>query len=224
MEDKLTRRLVVVKGPLYSYTSIKECVKLTISTQLPQFILDHEIAAGRGGSTNIIITQPRRVAAMGVASRVAQERMEDIDKTPGTVGYAIRGERRAGPETKVLFCTTGVILRRLGSGDPDLEGVSHVVVDEAHERGVDTDLLICLLRDLLQRNKTIKVSLRLRISQQPTNYRSCSCLPQSMVSYGQKLNQGNTDSLCRADIHRRVHPALQTAVADNQIISMAVQA
>lgn len=83
--------------------------------------------------------------------------MEDLDRQPETVGYAIRGERRAGPDTKVLFCTTGVVLRRLGSGDPDLEGVSHVVVDEAHERGVDTDLLICLLRDLLQRNKTIKV-------------------------------------------------------------------
>lgn len=130
------------------------------STQLPQFILDHEIAANRGGSANIIITQPRRVAAMGVASRVAQERLEDVDRASGTVGYAIRGERRAGPETKLLFCTTGVVLRRLGSGDPDLQGVSHVVVDEAHERGVDTDLLICLLRDLLQRNKKIKVSRR----------------------------------------------------------------
>ncbi|OXG91457.1 ATP-dependent RNA helicase A [Cryptococcus neoformans A2-102-5] len=131
------------------------------STQLPQFILDHEISSGRGTSANIIVTQPRRVAAMGVASRVAQERMEDLDKSPvaGTVGYAIRGERRAGPDTSLLFCTTGVVLRRLGSGDPDLKGVSHVIVDEAHERGVDTDLLICLLRDLLERNKTIKVIL-----------------------------------------------------------------
>lgn len=94
---------------------------------------------------------------MGVASRVAQERMEDLDVTPGTVGYAIRGERRSGPETRLLFCTTGVVLRRLGS-DSDLEGVSHVIVDEAHERGVDTDLLICLLRELLERNKTIRVS------------------------------------------------------------------
>jgi ATP-dependent RNA helicase DHX57 len=93
---------------------------------------------------------------MGVASRVAQERMEDLDITPGTVGYAIRGERRSGPDTRLLFCTTGVVLRRLGS-DSDLEGVSHVVVDEAHERGVDTDLLICLLRELLERNKNIKV-------------------------------------------------------------------
>nr|XP_019013814.1 ATP-dependent RNA helicase A [Kwoniella pini CBS 10737]OCF52595.1 ATP-dependent RNA helicase A [Kwoniella pini CBS 10737] len=129
------------------------------STQLPQFILDREIEAGRGASTNIIVTQPRRVAAMGVAARVAQERLEDVDKSPETVGYAIRGERKSSPDTKVLFCTTGVVLRRLGSGDPDLLGVSHVVVDEAHERGVDTDLLICLLRDLLERNKTIKVIL-----------------------------------------------------------------
>ncbi|WWD09835.1 hypothetical protein V865_007963 [Kwoniella europaea PYCC6329] len=129
------------------------------STQLPQFILDHEINAGRGASANIIVTQPRRVAAMGVAARVAQERLEDVDKLPETVGYAIRGERKSSADTKVLFCTTGVVLRRLGSGDPDLLGVSHVVVDEAHERGVDTDLLICLLRDLLERNKTIKVIL-----------------------------------------------------------------
>ena len=95
---------------------------------------------------------------MGVAARVAQERLEDVDRRPETVGYATRGERRASPDTRLLFCTTGVVLRRLGSGDPDLQGVSHVVVDEAHERGVDTDLLICLLRDLLERNKTIKVS------------------------------------------------------------------
>ena len=117
------------------------------STQLPQFIMDHEISQGRGASTSIIVTHPRRVAAMGVASRVAQERMEDLDVSPGTVGYAIRGERRSGPDTRLLFCTTGVVLWRLGR-DSDLEGVSHVVVDEAHERGVDTDLLICLLRDI----------------------------------------------------------------------------
>ncbi|GMK54047.1 hypothetical protein CspeluHIS016_0106330 [Cutaneotrichosporon spelunceum] len=129
------------------------------STQLPQFILDHEIAAGRGASTNIIVTQPRRVAAMGVASRVAQERLEDVDTRPESVGYSIRGEHRSGRDTRVLFCTTGVVLRRLGTGDTELADVSHVIVDEAHERGVDTDLLICLLRDLLARNKHIKVVL-----------------------------------------------------------------
>jgi ATP-dependent RNA helicase DHX57 len=127
---------------------------------LPQFILDHEIDSGRGASTNIIVTQPRRVAAMGVAARVAQERLEDVDRLPQTVGYAIRGERKATRDTRLLFCTTGVVLRRLGGGDAELQGVSHVIVDEAHERGVDTDLLICLLRDILERNKTIKVGTR----------------------------------------------------------------
>lgn len=147
----------MVKGASI-FISFVEKNRLISSTQLPQFIMDHEIEQGRGASTSIIVTQPRRVAAMGVASRVAQERMEDLDVSPGTVGYAIRGERRSGPDTRLLFCTTGVVLRRLGS-DTDLEGVSHVVVDEAHERGVDTDLLICLLRELLERNKNIKVNL-----------------------------------------------------------------
>lgn len=96
---------------------------------------------------------------MGVAARVAQERLEDVEKSPGSVGYAIRGEARRSRDTRLLFCTTGIVLRRLGTGDADLSNVSHVIVDEAHERGVDTDLLICLLRDLLERNKTIKVVL-----------------------------------------------------------------
>lgn len=101
------------------------------------FPADHEIAAGRGCSTSIMVTQPRRVSALGVAARVAQERLEDVDKAQGSVGYAIRGERRAGPNTRLMFCTTGVLLRRLSAGgDANLDGVSHVVVDEVHERSV----------------------------------------------------------------------------------------
>lgn len=55
------------------------------STQLPQFILDHEIEAGRGAQTRIVVTQPRRVSALGLASRVADERMEDLDQGVQTV-------------------------------------------------------------------------------------------------------------------------------------------
>jgi ATP-dependent RNA helicase DHX57 len=90
-----------------------------------------------------MVTQPRRVSALGVAARVAQERLEDVDKAQGSVGYAIRGERRAGPNCKLLFCTTGVLLRRLSAGgDSNLEGVSHVVVDEVHERFVAPNVAI----------------------------------------------------------------------------------
>ena len=101
------------------------------TTQIPQFVLDSEIAAGRGASCNIICTQPRRISAIGVAERVASEKAEHLGS--GTVGYQIRLERRACDNTKLLFCTTGILLRRL-AGDPLLSGVSHVFLDEVHER------------------------------------------------------------------------------------------
>jgi ATP-dependent RNA helicase DHX57 len=75
-------------------------------------------------------------------------------------GYVIRGESKADRNlTRLTFVTTGVILRRIGSGgDTDLSGVSHIIVDEVHERSTDGDMLLLLLRELLQRNPTIKVS------------------------------------------------------------------
>lgn len=103
-------------------------------TSVPTFILDNAISKLQGMSTTILITQPRRVSAIGVATRVAAERLEDIKSAPNgsnVVGYAIRGERKAGRNCRMLFCTTGVVLARLArGGDPDLEGVSHVFVDE----------------------------------------------------------------------------------------------
>ncbi|KAM0754112.1 P-loop containing nucleoside triphosphate hydrolase protein [Meredithblackwellia eburnea MCA 4105] len=132
------------------------------TTQVPSFVMDNAIATLRGASTNIVVTQPRRVSAIGVASRVGAERLEDINdpNSRRLVGYAIRGERKAGRDCRMLFCTTGVILSRLSrGGDPDLEGVSHIFIDEVHERSVDSDFLLLELRDILKRNKNIKVIL-----------------------------------------------------------------
>ncbi|GAA6000137.1 hypothetical protein JCM10207_007874 [Rhodosporidiobolus poonsookiae] len=135
------------------------------TTQVPAFILEDAILSARGASTNIVVTQPRRVSAIGVASRVAAERCEDLSpsqhpSTSNLVGYAIRGERRAGPGCRALFCTTGVILSRLSrGGDPDLESVSHIFIDEVHERSVDSDFLLLELRDILKRNPNIKIIL-----------------------------------------------------------------
>lgn len=97
-----------------------------ICITVPQFILDSLIIANRGSQASIIVTQPRRLSAISVAARVSAERLED-----GSVGYAIRGESKQNKRTKLLFCTTGVLLRRLGSGDR-LQGVTHVVVDEVN--------------------------------------------------------------------------------------------
>ena len=96
---------------------------------VPQFILDSLILANKGSSASIIITQPRRLSAIGVAARVSAERLDD-----GSVGYSIRGESKQSSRTKLLFCTTGVVLRRLGGGDK-LSDVTHVIVDEVYTYG-----------------------------------------------------------------------------------------
>jgi len=126
------------------------------TTQVPQFILDDWTAQGQGSECNIICTQPRRISAISVAQRVAAERMEgEVGKS---VGYSIRLETRRSAQTRLLFCTTGILLRRLAS-DKDLEGVSHILVDEVHERTLDSDFLLIILKDLLIRRKDLKVVL-----------------------------------------------------------------
>ncbi|GAA98627.1 hypothetical protein E5Q_05314 [Mixia osmundae IAM 14324] len=127
------------------------------TTQVPTFILDKALSTGKGGTCSIIVTQPRRVSAISVATRVAQERAETIN-SPHLVGYTIRGERKASPNCRLMFVTTGVLLRRLAN-DPQLAGVSHVVVDEVHERSLDSDLLLLELKHLLASNKHIKIVL-----------------------------------------------------------------
>lgn len=89
------------------------------TTQVPQFILDEYIDRGAGGECQIVCTQPRRIAAIGVATRVAQERCEQI---ADIVGYQIRMDAKKSANTRLLFCTTGVLLRRLLT-DRALSGV-----------------------------------------------------------------------------------------------------
>lgn len=137
---------------------------------VPQFILDSLIHSGHGSKASIIVTQPRRISAISVAARVSGERADD-----GSVGYAIRGEAKQDKRTKLLFCTTGVLLRRLGSGEK-LENITHVIVDEVslpyrimkmisqntgqvHERSIDGDFLLLELRELLSRHDNLKVVL-----------------------------------------------------------------
>ncbi|WP_244927821.1 ATP-dependent helicase HrpB [Nocardioides sp. W7] len=99
---------------------------------------------GPAGSGRVVVTQPRRIAARAAARRLAHLLGEPVGQT---VGYAVRGDRRSGPQTRVEMVTTGVLLRRL-QRDPDLPGVAAVVLDEVHERALDADLLLALLVDV----------------------------------------------------------------------------
>ena len=125
------------------------------TTQLPQFIVDDAADRGEGGRLGVVVTQPRRLSAISVSTRVAQEMGEPLG---GLVGYAVRLEQRRSADTKLLFCTTGVLLRRLVS-DRSLRGVSHVVVDEIHERGCHEDFLLTVLRDVLPLRPDLRVVL-----------------------------------------------------------------
>jgi ATP-dependent RNA helicase DHX57 len=125
------------------------------STQIPQFLLDDLNTRGLSHAVDIICTQPRRISALGLADRVSEERGEKVGMT---IGYSIRGESKSGRETKVRFVTTGVLLRRF-LNDPELGGVSHVIVDEVHERTVDGDFLLYLLKQLLDRRRDLTVIL-----------------------------------------------------------------
>lgn len=82
---------------------------------------------------NIICTQPRRISAVGVAKRVAAERNERIGDT---IGYQIRLESKISNKTRLTFCTIGILLQRL-SMNPDLTDVTHIIVDEVHERSAE---------------------------------------------------------------------------------------
>lgn len=125
------------------------------TTQVPQYVYEFMCEEGRGSSANIVCTQPRRLAATSVALRVAEERDEAVG---GTVGFSIRLENCVSKKTQITYCTTGIVLRRLQT-DKFLGRVSHIVVDEIHERGVDTDFLLILLRELLTKRQDLKVIL-----------------------------------------------------------------
>uniref|UniRef100_A0AAX7VGM5 RNA helicase n=1 Tax=Astatotilapia calliptera TaxID=8154 RepID=A0AAX7VGM5_ASTCA len=124
------------------------------TTQIPQFLLDD--CSKKGESCRIFCTQPRRLAAIAVADRVAAERGEGVGQT---VGYHIRLESRVSPKTLLTFCTSGVLLRTLMTGDASLTTVTHVIVDEVHERDGLTDFLLTKMRDVLQKIPTIKLIL-----------------------------------------------------------------
>jgi HrpA-like RNA helicase len=137
------------------------------TTQIPQIILDDYINRGEGARCNIFCTQPRRLAAISVAHRVARERGEPFGRG-SSIGYHVRFESKLPDERgSITFCTIGVFLRRLQNalqgGDRVLDSVTHIIVDEAHERDIDTDLLLVVLKRLLRdrraKGKSLKVIL-----------------------------------------------------------------
>ena len=133
------------------------------STQVPQFLLDDpEI----GPTCKIIVTQPRRISAISVAERVAQERCETVGKT---VGYSVRMESSMSTKTQLLFVTPGVLLKKLYSDDEDdnvdtsgqnrLRLTNYIIMDEIHERDKNTEFLMIALQELIEEREDLQLIL-----------------------------------------------------------------
>ena len=129
------------------------------STQIPSFLLEHELAQGK--ACKIYCTEPRRISAISLAQRVSEELGEglrDLGSMRSLVGYAIRLESKMSAQTRLVYATVGVVLRML-EGPGGLGEVTHLVIDEVHERSIDTDFLLIILRTLMDRRPELKVIL-----------------------------------------------------------------
>jgi HrpA-like RNA helicase len=121
------------------------------STQIPQYLFE---AGWADGGRVVACTQPRRVAAQTLAARVAEEMGVDLGKE---CGYTIRFDNKADAErTRVKFLTDGILLREM-MGDPLLSRYSVIMVDEAHERSIYTDVVVGLLKKIQRRRKDLRV-------------------------------------------------------------------
>ena len=122
------------------------------TTGVPPALLD----AGIARQGQILLVQPRRVAARAAARRLAMLRGSRLGEE---IGYQVRFDRRVGPQTRLVAMTTGILLRQL-SADPLLEKVACVLLDEFHERSVEMDLVLGMLQRI---RTTLRPELKLVI-------------------------------------------------------------
>ena len=133
--------------------------------QVPQYILDEAVSSGCGSKVrnnfclisqlntailtkvSVVCTQPRRVAAIAVAERVAVERGEQLGRS---VGFQVRMEHKLPRQQgSILYCTAGILLQRM-QNDRSLKQFTHIVLDEVHERDVMVDLILVILKQVVQ--------------------------------------------------------------------------
>ncbi|BET01474.1 ATP-dependent RNA helicase [Nesidiocoris tenuis] len=120
------------------------------TTQIPQWCVEYSLSVGKKG---VACTQPRRVAAMSVAQRVSEE----MDVSLGQeVGYSIRFEDCSSAKTVLKYMTDGMLLRE-GMSDPMLENYQVILLDEAHERTLATDILMGVLKEIIKQRNDLKL-------------------------------------------------------------------
>ncbi|CAB9508133.1 DExH-box ATP-dependent RNA helicase DExH1 [Seminavis robusta] len=155
------------------------------STQVPQFVLD------ANPTSNIVVTQPRRIAAISIAERVAYEQLQTT--TGGQVGFKVRLESSQSDKTQLMFMTPGVLLRHL-QRDPYLQEYTHIIMDEVHERDQYQEFLLIVLRDLLPQRPDLRLILM-----------SATLQTEKLVEYF-LANNDSTKAPARVEMEGRMFP------------------
>ncbi|KAI0785954.1 P-loop containing nucleoside triphosphate hydrolase protein [Abortiporus biennis] len=136
------------------------------STQVPAFILEDQLS--QGNHCKIYCTEPRRISAISLAQRVSVELGEPagaVGTMGSVVGYSIRLESNTSRTTRLAFVTNGIALRMLESGSGNngegtaFDEITHIIIDEVHERSIESDFLLIVLKSLLQQRPDLKVVL-----------------------------------------------------------------
>lgn len=190
--------------------------------QNPNLVLEAEPGAGKTTrvppalldtvSGHVLVLEPRRIAARLAAKRIAWELSEEVGET---VGYQVRFERIAGPKTRLHFLTEGVLTRRLLS-DPDLQGVDAVILDEFHERHLETDLALALLKRLQHRRPNLRIlvmSATLDTAPIAHFFGGCPVLRSSGKLFDLSIEYTPYSA---APLHDQVRDALEQVVRDEE--------
>lgn len=190
--------------------------------QTPNLVIEAEPGAGKttripaalldAVRDQVLVLEPRRIATRLAARRVAWERGEEIGQT---VGYQVRFERVAGPQTRLHFVTEGVLTRRLLS-DPELQGVDAVVLDEFHERHLESDLALALLKRLQRRRPDLRIvvmSATLNAAPIARFLDSCPVLRAAGRRFELSIEYTPYSA---APLHEQVGDALEKILRDNQ--------
>lgn len=143
------------------------------TTKIPQFFINSNLFNNNGNNNKLIgVTQPRRVAAITVCHRVAEERKCNIGDE---VGYTVRFDDMTTSKTKIKFMTDGILVREC-LNDPILSKYNAIMLDEAHERSIHTDILFGLVKQACHRRPDLKVlitSATLDITKFSTYFNNC---------------------------------------------------
>ncbi len=181
------------------------------TTRVPPALLDAGVARGRA----VVVLEPRRIAARAAAEFVARQRRQPVGQE---VGYRVRLEQRAGPTTKLWFATEGVVGRQLAR-DPFLEDVGVVVLDEFHERHVQGDVLLGVVREL---QDSVRPDLRLVVMSATLETERLAaflggCPVVTVAGRAHPVTIEYCDTSEAGPVSRRVAVAVRTALSDRDV-------